>query len=42
MDNTLIAQWCRDSDTGEWVLVDLKTGTIVLRKNEKGELIDVI
>jgi hypothetical protein len=34
------AIWCVDSETGERLLIDLKTNEILARKNEKGEIVD--
>jgi hypothetical protein len=36
----LEAIWCIDSETSEQLLINLKTGQVIARKNEKGEIVD--
>ena len=37
-EDTLDAKWVKDSETGERVLVDLRTNKVILRKGSNGEM----
>lgn len=38
-DDRIEAVWCKDSETGEEVLIDILTNRIVARKNSQGEIV---
>ena len=33
-ERTLVAQWCIDSETGQRVLIDSKTGQVIITQEE--------
>lgn len=39
-DNTLVAQWCVDSETGEKILIDTHTWQIIARKDKDGKIVE--
>lgn len=38
-NDRLEGRWCVDSETGEHLLIDLKTGQILARKDSDGNII---
>lgn len=40
VNNTLNAVWAVDSETGEEMLIDRKSGSVIARKDRNGNIVD--